>query len=110
MSFEIGRTVGDYQVVAVAGAGGMGTIYKVRSLITDRVDAMKVLLPDIEAAADHLERFSPRNQTLARLKHPNIAELYTAMRAGDQLVMVMEFRGWGDARGTSSRSVDAHPY
>jgi len=30
MNLEIGTTVGDYQVVGILGAGGMGQVYKVR--------------------------------------------------------------------------------
>ena len=44
MNLEIGSTLGDYQVVDILGAGGMGQVYKVRNVISDRVEAMKVLL------------------------------------------------------------------
>ena len=44
MSFQIGDKVGDYQIIGVLGAGGMGRVYKVKNLISDRIDAMKVLL------------------------------------------------------------------
>ena len=47
MNLEIGSTVGDYQVVGILGAGGMRKVYKVRNVISDRVEAMKVLLPDL---------------------------------------------------------------
>ena len=47
MSFQIGDKVGDYQIISVLGAGGMGRVYKVKNLISDRIDAMKVLLPDL---------------------------------------------------------------
>ena len=47
MNLEIGSTVGDYQIVGILGAGGMGKVYKVRNVISDRVEAMKVLLPDL---------------------------------------------------------------
>ena len=47
MDLKIGSTIGDYQVVGVLGAGGMGSVYQVRNLISDRVEALKVLLPDL---------------------------------------------------------------
>ena len=30
MELAIGSTIGDYQVVGILGAGGMGAVYKVR--------------------------------------------------------------------------------
>ena len=47
MELQIGSTVGDYQIVGILGAGGMGKVYKVRNVISDRIEAMKVLLPDL---------------------------------------------------------------
>ena len=44
MNLEIGSTVGDYQIVGMLGAGGMGKVFKVRNVISDRLEAMKVLL------------------------------------------------------------------
>ena len=91
MFYEPGEYVGDYQVVERLGAGGMGAVYKVRNLITDRVEAMKVLLPDLRAAPDLAERFSREIKVHASLVHPNIAGLHTAVRVEHQLLMIMEF-------------------
>jgi serine/threonine-protein kinase len=91
MNYEVGDRIGDYQVVERIGAGGMGAVYKVRNLITDRTDAMKVLLPDLRQAADLAERFSREIKVHASLVHPNIAALHTAMRVENQLLMIMEF-------------------
>ena len=41
MAFNVGETIGDYQVVGILGAGGMGKVYKVRNTISDRIEAMK---------------------------------------------------------------------
>jgi len=91
MNYEVGERIGDYQVVERIGAGGMGAVYKVRNLITDRVDAMKVLLPDLRQAPDLAERFSREIKVHASLVHPNIAALLTAMRVDNQLLMIMEY-------------------
>src|ERR1700690_1282548 len=88
---NIGERVGDYEIVQVLGAGGMGQVYKVRNVLSDRVEAMKVLLPNLEGDADLAERFLREIKVQAALDHPNIAKLHTAMTAGNQLVMVMEF-------------------
>lgn len=90
MAFEIGDSVGDYQVAGRLGAGGMGAVYKVRNMLTDRLEAMKVLLPDLREAGDLAERFSREIKVHASLVHPNIAVLHTAVRVGGQLLMIME--------------------
>ena len=90
MSIEIGSTVGDYQVVELIGRGGMGKIFKVRNLISDRFDAMKVLLTDTGETPELAERFLREIKVLASLEHPNIASLRTALRFEDQLLMIME--------------------
>ena len=91
MNLEIGSTVGDYQVVGILGAGGMGQVYKVRNVISDRVEAMKVLLPDLVNQPDLADRFLREIKVQASLEHPNIAALHTAVRVENQLLMLMEF-------------------
>jgi predicted ATPase len=90
MSFKIGDTIGDYQVIDLLGAGGMGKVYKVRNLISDRVEAAKILLPDLTDEPDLAERFMREIKVHASLNHPHIASLHTALRINNQLVMVME--------------------
>lgn len=88
---EIGQTIGDYEIIGLIGSGGMGTVYRVRHAISDRVEAMKVILPDLKNAPELLERFQREIKIQASLSHPNIASLYTAQRAGDQFLMFLEF-------------------
>jgi len=90
MSFQIGDTVGDYQVTGVLGRGGMGHVFRVRHTISHREEAMKIVLPDFEARPDAGERFLREIRVQASLSHPNIAALHTAFRVGPQLLMVME--------------------
>lgn len=91
MSFQPGQLAGDYEVLDVLGKGGMGSVYRVRNVISDRIEAMKVLLDDIGSEPGIVDRFIAEIRTLARLDHPNIAKLYTAFKVKNQLVMVMEF-------------------
>lgn len=91
MSFQPGDRIGDYEVLQTLGAGGMGQVYKVRNLISDRVEAMKVLLPNLESDPGLADRFLREIKVQASLSHPNIASLYTAVRANNQLLMLMEF-------------------
>ncbi len=91
MAFEIGQRVGDYEVVSMLGVGGMGQVYQVRNVISNRIEAMKVVLPDLVAEMGLAERFIGEIRTLASFDHPNIAQLHTAFQINNQLVMMMEF-------------------
>jgi serine/threonine-protein kinase len=91
MSIKVGDTIGDYEVVGQLGAGGMGAVFSVRHLISNRVEAMKVLLPDLEQDPDLGERFLREIRLHASLSHPGIAGLHTAFRHAQQLLMVMEY-------------------
>jgi serine/threonine-protein kinase len=91
MAIEVGDRVGDYEVVGHIGAGGMGRVYKVRSIISNRDEAMKVLLPDLNSEHELAERFIVEIRTVAALEHPNIAQLRTAFQFQNQLIMIMEF-------------------
>ena len=88
---EAGQRVGDYEVIAQLGAGGMGRVYKVRNVISNREEAMKILLPDFAADPDLAARFMAEIRTLAGLDHPGIAQLRTAFQHNNQFVMVMEY-------------------
>ena len=83
--------IGDYEVLSVLGAGGMGKVFKVRNVITDRVEAMKILLPTLAGRQELADRFLREIKVLAGLNHPNIAQLRTALTIQDQLVMIMEY-------------------
>jgi hypothetical protein len=82
---------GDYEILGVLGAGGMGKVYKVRNVLSDRIEAMKVLLPDLAGQKELADRFLREIKVLASLNHPNIAALRTALTVDNQLVMIMEY-------------------
>jgi serine/threonine-protein kinase len=90
MAFEPGQRIGDYEIVARLGAGGLGVVYEVQHLISQRREAMKILLPDQSGTPEMVERFRREVQTLATLSHVNIAALHTAFYYENQLAMVME--------------------
>ena len=87
----IGMRKGDYEILGVLGAGGMGTVYKVRNVLSDRIEAMKVLLPNPGDQKALAGRFLREIKVLASLSHPNIAALRTALTIDNQLVMIMEY-------------------
>ena len=91
MSDEATKRIGDYEILGVLGSGGMGKVFKVRNVISDRIEAMKILLPDLAGRQDLADRFLREIKLLAGLNHPNIAALRTALTLNNQLVMVMEY-------------------
>jgi eukaryotic-like serine/threonine-protein kinase len=91
MSEPINKRIGDYEILNELGAGGMGKVYKVRNLISDRIEAMKILLPDLAGRQELAARFQREIKVLAALDHPNIAALRTALTLDNQLVMIMEY-------------------
>jgi eukaryotic-like serine/threonine-protein kinase len=90
MPLQPGQNIGDYEVLGSLGAGGIGEVYKVRHIISQRTEAMKFLRPD-RTANELAERFLREIRVLAGLSHPHIASLHTAFKVDDQIAMVMEF-------------------
>ncbi len=91
MSGETNERIGDYEILGELGCGGMGRVWRVRNVISDRIEAMKVLLPDLAGRQELAARFLREIKLMASLDHPNIAALRTAFTANNQLYMVMEF-------------------
>ena len=90
MTFDIGQTVGDYQILGVLGRGGMGAVYRVRNTLTDREEAMKVVLPGNESSGEASDRFLREIRIHAKLQHPHIAAIRTAFRSGESVLLIME--------------------
>ena len=91
MAWLPGTRVGSYEIVDLLGDGGMGKVFRVRHLISNRTEAMKVLLSATAATQEMQDRFTQEIRVLATLNHPNIASLHTAFHHEDQLVMIMEY-------------------
>lgn len=89
MQIEVGQTIAGYEVIGVLGVGGMGKVFQVRNVISERIEAMKVLRPDA-SHADSAERFLREIKVQARFHHPNIAVLHSAVKLDDQILMIME--------------------
>ena len=88
--FQINDTIGGYRILDLLGSGGMGAVYRVRNVLTEREEAMKVLLPDLHATPELMERFAREIRIQASLEHPHIAGLRTAIRSENQLLMIIE--------------------
>jgi serine/threonine protein kinase len=66
-----------YEIVRPLGRGGMGAVYLARERALERFVAIKVLRPDLAAAADSRERFRREARVAAQLSHAGILPLHT---------------------------------
>jgi serine/threonine protein kinase len=69
----------------------MGTVYKARHRLMDRVVALKVINPALVGWPEAVRRFRQEIRAAARLTHPNIVAAYDAEQAGDTHFLVMEY-------------------
>jgi serine/threonine protein kinase len=87
----IGKTLGQYQILALAGKGGMATVYKAYQPSLNRNVALKVL-PDYLAQDDEfVARFEQEARAAAALRHPNIMVVYDVGREGNTHYIAAEF-------------------
>lgn len=70
------RTVEKYEILEELGHGGMATVYRARDTKLDRYVALKILHPHLRSAPEARQRFRREAQSVARLKHPRVLEIY----------------------------------
>ncbi len=70
------ETVDRYQLLEQVGSGGMAQVYRARDTLLDREVAVKLLHPHLASREDSRRRFSREARAVAKLRHPNILEIY----------------------------------
>ena len=90
MALTSGTRLGVYEITALIGEGGMGSVYRARDTKLNRDVALKVLPDEFASDADRLARFTREAQTLASLNHPNIAHIHGLEESGGVRALVME--------------------
>ena len=91
MALDQGTRFGPYEILELAGSGGMGEVYKARDARLDRIVAIKVLPAHASANPDLKQRFEREAQAIANLKHPNICVLHDIGREEGTDFIVMEY-------------------
>src|SRR5688572_17617812 len=91
MSLPTGSRLGPYEILAPAGAGGMGEVYKARDTRLNRTVAIKVLPPAVRDNEQLRQRFEREAQAVAGLDHPHVCALHDISRHQDIDFLVMEY-------------------
>ncbi len=68
----------------------MGTVYKARDPVLERLVALKTVHPGLLSKGDTLARFQREARAAAKLQHPNIVTIYELGEAGETLFIAME--------------------
>jgi serine/threonine-protein kinase len=69
---------GRYRVLGVIAAGGMGAVYEVLHVETERRRALKVMLPSIVGSAELRERFKREAKIAANVASEHIVDVFDA--------------------------------
>jgi eukaryotic-like serine/threonine-protein kinase len=86
-----GQRMGRFELLDELGRGGFATVYRARDTELSREVALKVLHPHLATSQTFVRRFCAEARTCARLRHPNIVNIYDAGRAEDgRVFFVME--------------------
>lgn len=82
--------VAGYEILGELGRGGMGVVYKARQVPLNRLVALKMIRA-AQATAEELARFQAEAETVARLQHANIVEIYEVGRHEGRPYIALEF-------------------
>ncbi len=84
-------TLGEYEILAELGRGGMATVYLAHDLSLDRKVAIKVMAPALLSGEGMVERFKREARTSAQLSHPHIIPIFAVRESEDLVYFVMKF-------------------
>ena len=70
------ETVDNYRIIDELGHGGMAVVYRARDTRLERDVALKILHDHIANREENRARFIREAKAVAKLKHPNIIQIY----------------------------------
>ncbi len=85
---------GPYQVLECVGKGGMATVHKARKTGIEgfeRLDALKRLLPHLEADRQFVKSFIHEAKLAAQLTHGNIVQIHDLGKVDGRYYIAMEY-------------------
>jgi Protein kinase domain len=86
-----GQSFGAYHLIGVAGAGGMGIVYRAEQRPLGRIVALKVIRPDIASSGDYRARFLREARLAAAVNHPHIVPVFDCGEEAGQLYLTMQW-------------------
>lgn len=88
----IGQVLGGrYHIEELLGQGGMSAVYKARDPNLQRTVAIKLIHPHLSDNEEFVRRFESEATSIARLRHPNIVQVFDFNHDGDLYYMVLEY-------------------
>jgi len=95
---ETGTKLGQYEVLELIGEGAMGSVYRAYHAQLDRTGAVKVMHA-ISPDRDSIARFRHEAQAIARMRHPNILNVFDFGEYEGTPYMIVEFVPGGNLAG-----------
>lgn len=89
-AWSAGSRLGDFEIIALIGRGGMGTVYRARQVSLNRTVALKILPAGLSQSKDALTRFRREAQAAAKLHHTNIVPVYAQGEQAEHFYYAME--------------------
>jgi tetratricopeptide (TPR) repeat protein len=87
-----------YEVFWLLGRGGMGVVYQAVQLGANRPVALKVIRGGAHVQPDQLRRLRVEGQSAARLRHPNVVQVYDVGDSNGLPYLALELLEGGNLR------------
>lgn len=91
MALSPGTELGPYEIISIAGSGGMGEVYRAKDKRLDRTVAIKVLPSHLSSNSDLKTRFEREAKAISNLNHPHICTLYDVGQQDGMEFLIMEY-------------------